>query len=70
MFETTDTERKIGTYRDLDMDQDIKSPESKLKTIDNEKSKNNEYEGVELKVVEDLKAKIVKAKDYGHPERK
>ena len=35
-----------------------------------EKSKNNEYEGVELKVVEDLKAKIVKAKDYGHPERK
>ena len=35
-----------------------------------EKSKNNEYEGVELKVVEDLKAKIVKAKYDGLEESK
>ena len=42
MFETTDTERKIGTDCALDMDQDIKSPENKLKTIDTENPKDNE----------------------------
>ena len=42
LFETTDSERKMGTDCALDMDQDIKTPENKLKTIDIERSKDNE----------------------------
>ena len=40
MFETKDTERKIGTNYASDMDQDIKPSENKLKVDDIEKSKD------------------------------
>ena len=42
MFETKDTERKIGADCASDMDQDTKTPQNKLKTIDIEKSKDTD----------------------------
>ena len=42
LFETKDTERKIGTNYASDMDQDMKTPDNKLKINDIEKSKDTD----------------------------
>ena len=42
LFETKDTERKIGTNDASDMDQDMKTPDNKLKINDIEKSKDTD----------------------------